>query len=45
MSQKSQVQAKQIIVSLCKIFDSFKFSKITPEDFRLAKFNKPEAVK
>lgn len=40
----SQVQIKEIINSFCKIIKYFKFSSITPEDFRLAKFNKPIVV-
>ena len=41
----SQVQLKQIISSLCNILECFNFSKITPEDFRQAKFNKPDVVR
>lgn len=40
----SQVQLKQIISSLCNIFEAFNFSKISAEDFRQAKFNKPDVV-
>ncbi|CAF0768127.1 unnamed protein product [Brachionus calyciflorus] len=40
----SQIQVKQIISSFCKILEYFNFSKITPEDLRLAKFNKPNAA-
>lgn len=40
----SQIQIKEIINSFCKIIRSFGFSPITAEDFRLAKFNKPNVV-
>lgn len=40
----SQIQIKQIISSFCKIFDYFSFSPVSPEDLRLAKFNKQEVV-
>lgn len=40
----SQIQVKQIITSFCKILEYFNFTKITPEDLRIAKFNKIEAV-
>lgn len=41
----SQIQVKQIISSFCKILESFGFSKITPEDLRIAKFNKQDVVR
>ena len=40
----SQVQIKEIINSFCKIIVSFNFSSLSPEDLRLAKFNKPNVV-
>lgn len=40
----SQIQVKQIISSFCKILEFFNFSKVTPEDLRIAKFNKSDAV-
>lgn len=40
----SQIQVKQIISSFCRILEFFNFSKVTPEDFRIAKFNKSDAV-
>jgi hypothetical protein len=40
----SQIQIKQVISSFCKIFEYFSFSTVTPEDLRLAKFNKQDVV-
>jgi len=40
----SHVDIKQVIASLSRILELASFSTITPEDFRLAKFNKHEAV-
>jgi|LakMenEpi03Aug12_release.lakeMendotaPanAssembly.Ray.scaffolds.fasta_scaffold4265635_1 hypothetical protein len=40
----SQIQIKEIINSFCKIIKTFGFTPLTAEDFRLAKFNKPEVV-
>lgn len=38
-------QIKGVIEVLCKLLRSFGFSDYTAEDFRLAKYDKPEAVK
>jgi hypothetical protein len=38
-------QIKGVIEILCKVLRSYGFSDYTAEDFRLAKYNKPEAVK
>lgn len=43
-SSSTQVQAKQLITSLCKVLEWLVGSVVTPEDFRLAKFDKPEVV-
>ncbi len=40
----SQVQIKQIIASFSKILDLFEFSPVSPEQFRLAKFDKQDVV-
>lgn len=37
-------QIKNIIETLCVILDKYGFSELTAEDFRLAKYNKPQAV-
>ncbi len=40
----SQVQIKQLIASFSKILDLFEFSPVSPEQLRLAKFNKQDVV-
>ncbi len=37
-------QIKNIIETLCNILNKFDFNELNPEDFRLAKYNKPQAV-
>ena len=37
-------QIKNIIETLCNILSKYGFDALTAEDFRLAKFNKPQAV-
>jgi hypothetical protein len=40
----SQIQIKQIIASFSKVLDLFEFTPVSPEEFRLAKFNKQNVV-
>jgi hypothetical protein len=45
MSATSTQQIRPIIECFCQILSSYGFSPITPEIFRLAKFNRNEAVR
>jgi hypothetical protein len=45
MSSTSVQQIRPVIECFCQILSSYGFSSITPEIFRLAKFNRNEAVR
>ena len=45
MSSTSAQQVRPIIESFCQILSLYGFSSITPEIFRLAKFNHNDAVR
>jgi hypothetical protein len=44
MTSNTAQQVRPIIECFCQILSSHGFSSITPEIFRLAKFNRDEAV-
>ncbi len=45
MSSTSTQQVRPVIECFCQILSLYGFSPITPEIFRLAKFNRNEAVR
>jgi hypothetical protein len=45
MTTNAAQQIRPIIECFCQILSSHGFSSITPEIFRLAKFNRDEAVR
>jgi hypothetical protein len=45
MSSSSAQQVRPVIECFCQILSLYGFSPITPEIFRLAKFNRNEAVR
>ena len=44
MSSSASQQVRPVIECLCQILSSYGFSPVTPEVFRLAKFDRDEAV-